>query len=77
MWCQQPVGFQHSPGCPAYGLVPFEVRTRPGLVLRSWSGPHVHLSLCPQLTGEFQLVMFGKTDDQRSLTEQARLYVES
>ncbi|XP_074505920.1 uncharacterized protein LOC141776336 isoform X2 [Sebastes fasciatus] len=51
-WCQQPVGYLHSPECPAYRLNPFE------------------------LSGELQLVMFGKTDDQMSLTEQARLYVE-
>ncbi|XP_051250371.1 myb-related protein B-like [Dicentrarchus labrax] len=29
-----------------------------------------------QLSGELQVVMYGKTDDQMSLTEQARLYVE-
>ncbi|XP_054483433.1 transcriptional activator Myb-like isoform X2 [Anoplopoma fimbria] len=51
-WCQQPVGYLHSPECPAYRLNPFE------------------------RSGELQLVMFGKTDDQMSLTEQARLYVE-
>ncbi|XP_029283538.1 transcriptional activator Myb-like [Cottoperca gobio] len=51
-WCQQPVGYLHSPKCPAYRLNPFE------------------------LSGDLQLVMFGKTDDQMSVTEQARLYVE-
>ncbi|GLD68968.1 transcriptional activator Myb-like isoform X1, partial [Lates japonicus] len=51
-WCQQPLGYLHSPECPAYRLNPFE------------------------LSGELQVVMFGKTDDQLSLTEQARLYVE-
>ncbi|KAI3374827.1 hypothetical protein L3Q82_021049 [Scortum barcoo] len=51
-WCQQPVGYLHSPECPAYRLNPF------------------------QLSGDLQVVMFGKTDDQMSLTEQARLYVE-
>ncbi|XP_034722252.1 myb-related protein B-like isoform X2 [Etheostoma cragini] len=51
-WCQQPVGYLHSPECPAYRLNPFE------------------------LSGELQLVMFGKTEDQLSVTEQARLYVE-
>lgn len=29
-----------------------------------------------QLSGDLQVVMFGKTEDQVSLTEQARLYVE-
>ncbi|XP_026170411.1 transcriptional activator Myb-like [Mastacembelus armatus] len=48
----QPVGYLHSPECPAYRLNPFE------------------------LSGDLQVVMFGKTDDQMSLTEQARLYVE-
>ncbi|XP_075933581.1 uncharacterized protein LOC142933374 [Anarhichas minor] len=52
LWCQQPVGYLHSPECPAYRMNPFE------------------------LNGELQLLMFGKTDDQLSLTEQARLYVE-
>ncbi|XP_027144921.1 myb-related protein B-like isoform X2 [Larimichthys crocea] len=52
-WRQQPVGFQHSPECPAYQLNPFE-----------------------QLSVDFEVVLFGKTDDQMSLTEQARLYVE-
>lgn len=28
-WCQQPVGYLHSPECPAYKLNPFEVRTDP------------------------------------------------
>ncbi|XP_026219006.1 transcriptional activator Myb-like isoform X2 [Anabas testudineus] len=51
-WCQQPLGYLHSPECPAYRMNPFE------------------------LSGELQVVMFGKTDDQMSLTEQARLYVE-
>ncbi|XP_038575086.1 transcriptional activator Myb-like isoform X2 [Micropterus salmoides] len=51
-WCQQPVGYLHSPECPAYKLNPFE------------------------LSGDLQVVMFGKTEDQVSLTEQARLYVE-
>ncbi|XP_070700872.1 transcriptional activator Myb-like [Pempheris klunzingeri] len=51
-WCQQPVGYLHSPECPAYRLNPFE------------------------LSGELQVVMFGKTEDQMSLTEQARVYVE-
>ncbi|XP_071348390.1 transcriptional activator Myb-like isoform X2 [Trachinotus anak] len=51
-WCQQPIGYLHSPECPAYRLTPFE------------------------LSGELQVVMFGKTDDQVTLTEQARLYVE-
>ncbi|XP_028450195.1 uncharacterized protein LOC114566056 [Perca flavescens] len=46
-WCQQPVGYLHSPECPAYRLNPFE------------------------MSGELQLVMFGKTDDQMSVTEQA------
>lgn len=50
-WCQPPVGYLHSPECPAYKLSPFE------------------------LSGELQVVMLGKTDDQVSLTEQARLYV--
>ncbi|KAK9538289.1 hypothetical protein VZT92_003473 [Zoarces viviparus] len=52
LWCQQPVGYLHSPECPAYRMNPFE------------------------LNSELQLLMFGKTDDQLSLTEQARLYVE-
>ncbi|KAM6920655.1 uncharacterized protein PEZ65_012577 [Lycodopsis pacificus] len=52
LWCQQPVGYLHSPECPAYRMNPFE------------------------LNAELQLLMFGKTDDQLSLTEQARLYVE-
>ncbi|KAM8849196.1 uncharacterized protein AB9W97_021009 [Spinachia spinachia] len=51
-WCQQPVGYLHSPECPAYRRNPFE------------------------LSGELQLLMFGKTEDQMSVTEQARLYVE-
>ncbi|XP_070774757.1 transcriptional activator Myb-like [Enoplosus armatus] len=51
-WCRQPVGYLHSPECPAYRLNPFE------------------------LSGDLQVVMFGKTDDQMSLTEQARLFVE-
>ncbi len=28
-WCQQPVGYLHSPECPAYRLNPFQVRTDP------------------------------------------------
>ncbi|CAK6979652.1 transcriptional activator Myb-like [Scomber scombrus] len=51
--CQQPVGYQPSPECPAFRLNPFE------------------------LSGELQVLMFGKTDDQMSLTEQARLYTET
>ncbi|XP_077956210.1 uncharacterized protein LOC120816369 isoform X2 [Gasterosteus aculeatus] len=51
-WYQQPVGYLHSPKCPAYRRNPFE------------------------LSGELQLLMFGKTEDQMSVTEQARLYTE-
>lgn len=29
-----------------------------------------------ELSGELQMLMFGKTDDQLSVTEQARLYLE-
>ncbi|XP_030606903.1 myb-related protein B-like isoform X2 [Archocentrus centrarchus] len=49
-WNQQPVGYLHSPECPAHSTNPFE------------------------LSGELQLVILGKTDDQISLTEQARLF---
>ncbi|KAK5860507.1 hypothetical protein PBY51_021977 [Eleginops maclovinus] len=51
-WCQQSVGYLHSPECPSYRQNPFE------------------------LSSELQLVMFGKTEDQLTLTEQARLYSE-
>ncbi|XP_059215931.1 uncharacterized protein LOC131993882 [Centropristis striata] len=50
--CQQPVGFLHSPECPAYILNSFK------------------------LNDELQLVMFGMTEDQMSMTEQARRLME-
>lgn len=52
-WSQTPVGYMHSPECPACKLSPFK------------------------RSGELQFVMLGKTEDQKNLTEQARLYLET
>lgn len=34
------------------------------------------MMMCCQVNEELQVVMFGRTDDQMSVTEQARLYAE-
>uniref|UniRef100_UPI0037E7FDD4 transcriptional activator Myb-like n=1 Tax=Semicossyphus pulcher TaxID=241346 RepID=UPI0037E7FDD4 len=69
------------PGCEELGCYLFEGQ------MEAWwcqqSGGYLHSPECPayrvnpfELSGELQEVMFGKTDDQMSLTEQARLYAE-
>ncbi|XP_047444914.1 myb-related protein B-like [Mugil cephalus] len=69
------------PGCEEFGCFPLD-----GQVEVWWSQQRLsflHSPECPayrlnpfELSGDLQVVMFGKTDDQMSLTEQARLYTE-
>ncbi|KAM7399959.1 hypothetical protein PAMA_004580 [Pampus argenteus] len=72
-------------GCEEFGCFPLD-----GQVEVLWCQQPVNYQpspVCPtlrlnplevstKLSGELQVVMFGKTDDQVSLTEQARLYTE-
>ncbi|XP_069575445.1 myb-related protein A-like [Brachyistius frenatus] len=68
-------------GCEEFGCFPFD-----GQVEVWWSKQpvaYLHSPECPayrmnlfELSGEMQVVMLGQSDDQTSLTEQARLYVE-
>ncbi|KAM7379885.1 hypothetical protein PAMP_005401 [Pampus punctatissimus] len=68
-------------GCEEFGCFPLD-----GQVEVWWCQQPVNYQPSPEcptfrlnpleLSGELQVVMFGKTDDQVSLTEQARLYTE-
>ncbi|KAG7240452.1 hypothetical protein INR49_026860 [Caranx melampygus] len=70
-----------GPSCEDSGCFPLE-----GQVEVWWCQQPISYLLSPdcpahrlnpfELSGELQVVMFGKTDDQMSLTEQARLYME-
>nr|XP_046265296.1 transcriptional activator Myb-like isoform X2 [Scatophagus argus] len=71
-----------APGCDDFGCFLLE-----GQMEVWWSQQtvgYLHSPECPayrlnplELSGDLQVVMFGKTDDQLSLTEQARLYMEA
>ncbi|XP_040912190.1 myb-related protein A-like [Toxotes jaculatrix] len=71
----------YAPGCEEFGCFPL------GVQVEVWwcqqPAGYLHSPECPayrlnpfELSSDLQVLMFGKTDDQISLTEQARLYVE-
>ncbi|XP_042284044.1 transcriptional activator Myb-like [Thunnus maccoyii] len=68
-------------GCEEFGCFPLDGQVevwwcqQPGGYQPSPDCPAFRLNPF-ELSGELQVVMFGKTDDQMSLTEQARLYTE-
>ncbi|XP_034410644.1 transcriptional activator Myb-like isoform X3 [Cyclopterus lumpus] len=68
-------------GCEEFGCFPLDRQMEVWWCQQPVS--YLHSPECPanrpnpfELSGDLQLVMFGKTEDQMSVTEQARLYAE-